>query len=55
MTKNYSEWKNKYSSNLVSIDKLEQLDVDTKAIEQVIQKYPMKVNTYYLNLIKKKK
>ncbi len=53
MTKNI-EWKSNYSNNFVSMNKLEQLDVDIKTVEQVIQKYPMKVNSYYLNLIKKK-
>lgn len=41
MTKNYIDWKNRYPSNFVSMNKLEQLDVNTKVIEQVIQKYPM--------------
>ena len=54
MTKNYIEWKSNYSNNFVSMNKLEQLDVDIKTVEQVIQKYPMKLNSYYLNLIKKK-
>ena len=54
MTKNYIEHKSNYSRNFVSLNKLEQLDVDIKTVEQVIQKYPMKVNSYYLNLIKKK-
>lgn len=54
MTKNYIEWKSNYSSNLINMNKLEQLDVDIKTVEQVVQKYPMKVNSYYLNLIKKK-
>ena len=54
MTKNYIERKSNYSGNFVSMNKLEQLDVDIKTVEQVIQKYPMKVNSYYLNLIKKK-
>ncbi len=54
MTKNYIEWKSNYSNNLINMDKLKQLDVDIKTVEQVIQKYPMKVNSYYLNLIKKK-
>ncbi len=54
MTKNYVEWKDDYSNSFVGMNKLEQLDVDTKTVKQVIQKYPMKVNSYYLNLIKKK-
>ncbi len=52
MTKTYNE--SNYSRNFVSLNKFEQLDVDIKTVEQVIQKYPMKVNLYYLNLIKKK-
>jgi lysine 2,3-aminomutase len=36
------------------MNKLEEFDVDVKTVEQVIQKYPMKVSPYYLNLIKKK-
>jgi len=54
MTKNYIERKSNYSRNIVSMNKLEQLDVDIQIVEHVIQKYPMKVNSYYLNLIKKK-
>ena len=54
MTKNYIERKSNYSRNIVSMNKLEQLDVDIQIVEHVIQKYPMKVNAYYLNLIKKK-
>ncbi|MHA1254962.1 MAG: KamA family radical SAM protein [Promethearchaeota archaeon] len=54
MTKNYIEGKSNYSNNLINMNKLKQLDVDIKTVEQVIQKYPMKVNSYYLNLIKKK-
>ena len=52
MTKNYVEWKNTYSK--VGMKNLNQFDVDTKAIQQVIQKYPIKVNPYYLSLIEKK-
>ena len=52
MTKNYK--KSNYARDFIKINKLEQLDVDMKAVGQVIQKYPMKVNHYYLNLIKKK-
>ena len=52
MTKNYVEWKNTYPK--VGMKKLNQFNVDTRAIQQVIKKYPIKVNPYYLSLIEKK-
>jgi len=54
MTKNYIERRIAYSNKFVDVNNLKQFDVNTKEIEQVIKKYPMKINPYYLNLIEKK-
>jgi len=48
-------WKNILSQSVTTIDALSALfETDDKKLQKVIDRYPMRINTYYLSLIKKK-
>jgi len=49
------KWKQIFSKSIVDARKLKRLfKIDEKEISEVIQRYPMRINPYYLSLIKKK-
>lgn len=49
------DWQSLLKESITSVDELAKyFDIDALAVGQVLQKYPMRINPYYLGLIKEK-